>query len=167
MNLVPTNAVFNPKTDKDTTCFMHIDLSITYTDHHIHFTFQTHPVNTYLLTTRAFSSAPVRLAASRLFTTQVSKSMTWINKLSDTTGCNRKVIPTAGASAATCWGAKSSTTGMFAHVNRNRRRCTNLFSENHRFDVSGNILEHYCDGDIVNELTALARAPKAPDSLYI
>lgn len=33
--------------------------------------------------------------------------------------------------------------------------------------MSGNILEHYCDGDIVNERTAFTRAPEAPDSLYV
>ncbi|KAH7094882.1 Glyoxalase/Bleomycin resistance protein/Dihydroxybiphenyl dioxygenase [Paraphoma chrysanthemicola] len=35
------------------------------------------------------------------------------------------------------------------------------------FDASGNILEHYCDGDLVNNKTPWARAAEAPDSLYI
>jgi catechol 2,3-dioxygenase-like lactoylglutathione lyase family enzyme len=35
MNLKPTDAVFNPETGKDETCFAHIDLGITFTDHHV------------------------------------------------------------------------------------------------------------------------------------
>ncbi|OHE95129.1 glyoxalase [Colletotrichum orchidophilum] len=35
------------------------------------------------------------------------------------------------------------------------------------FDSSGNILEHYCDGDLVNENTPATRSPEAPDSLHI
>lgn len=34
-NLVPTDAVFDPKTGEDASCFMHIDLGMTYTDHHV------------------------------------------------------------------------------------------------------------------------------------
>jgi hypothetical protein len=36
-----------------------------------------------------------------------------------------------------------------------------------RFDTSGNILEHYSDGDVVNKDTPYTRSPEAPDSLYI
>ena len=36
-----------------------------------------------------------------------------------------------------------------------------------RFDASGNIVEHYSDGDLVNEQTPFGREPEAPDSLYI
>lgn len=36
-----------------------------------------------------------------------------------------------------------------------------------RFDTSGNILEHYSDGDMVNKDTPYTRSPEAPDSLYI
>ncbi|KAL3481709.1 Glyoxalase/Bleomycin resistance protein/Dihydroxybiphenyl dioxygenase [Aspergillus californicus] len=35
------------------------------------------------------------------------------------------------------------------------------------FDAAGNIIEHYSDGDLVNEDTDLGREPAAPDSLYI
>ena len=35
MNLTPTDTIFDPKTGDDTTCFMHIDLGPTYTDHHV------------------------------------------------------------------------------------------------------------------------------------
>ena len=37
MNLKPTDAVFNPATGKDETCFCHIDLGPQYTDHHSFF----------------------------------------------------------------------------------------------------------------------------------
>lgn len=40
-------------------------------------------------------------------------------------------------------------------------------SESLRFDASGNILEHYSDGDLVNDQTPFGRAPEAPNSLYI
>lgn len=35
INLKPTDAVFNPTTGKDETCFCHIDLGPEYTDHHV------------------------------------------------------------------------------------------------------------------------------------
>lgn len=35
------------------------------------------------------------------------------------------------------------------------------------FDASGNILEHYSDGDLVNEDTPWERSPESPNSLYI
>lgn len=35
LNLKPTDAIFNPKTDEEITCFMHIDLGEEYTDHHV------------------------------------------------------------------------------------------------------------------------------------
>lgn len=37
-NIKPTDAVFSPATGEDTTCFMHIDRGMTYTDHHVSFT---------------------------------------------------------------------------------------------------------------------------------
>ena len=36
-----------------------------------------------------------------------------------------------------------------------------------RFDSSGNIVEHYSDGDLVNEDTPTGREPAAPDTLYV
>lgn len=36
-----------------------------------------------------------------------------------------------------------------------------------RFDASGNILEHYSDGDLVNHDTPFGREPQAPDSLAV
>ncbi|PVH95458.1 Glyoxalase/Bleomycin resistance protein/Dihydroxybiphenyl dioxygenase [Periconia macrospinosa] len=35
------------------------------------------------------------------------------------------------------------------------------------FDGSGNVLEHYSDGDLVNEDTPIGREPAAPNTLYI
>jgi hypothetical protein len=37
----------------------------------------------------------------------------------------------------------------------------------HRFDASGNILEHYIDGDLVNEDTPPQREVESPNSLYV
>ena len=36
-----------------------------------------------------------------------------------------------------------------------------------RFDPSGNIVEHYSDGDIVNCETAVAKEPAAPDTMAV
>jgi hypothetical protein len=36
-----------------------------------------------------------------------------------------------------------------------------------RFDAMGNILEHYSDGDVVNEDTPQQREVESPNSLYI
>jgi len=37
----------------------------------------------------------------------------------------------------------------------------------YRFDGSGNIVEHYSDGDLVNEDKPFTREPAAPDTLHI
>jgi hypothetical protein len=37
----------------------------------------------------------------------------------------------------------------------------------YRFDGSGNIVEHYSDGDLVNEDTPFERGPAAPDTLHV
>lgn len=37
----------------------------------------------------------------------------------------------------------------------------------YRFDGSGNILEHYSDGDLVNEDTPMTRNAAAPDTLHV
>jgi len=42
-----------------------------------------------------------------------------------------------------------------------------ILSHLDRFDASGNIVEHYSDGDLVNEQTPLGRELEAPNSLYI
>lgn len=36
-----------------------------------------------------------------------------------------------------------------------------------RFDGSGNIVEHYSDGDLVNEDTPVGREAAAPHTLYV
>ncbi len=36
-----------------------------------------------------------------------------------------------------------------------------------RFDGSGNIVEHYSDGDLVNEDTPFSREAAAPDTLHV
>jgi hypothetical protein len=35
LNLKPTDAIFDPKTDDEITCFNHIDLGEEFTDHHV------------------------------------------------------------------------------------------------------------------------------------
>jgi hypothetical protein len=36
-----------------------------------------------------------------------------------------------------------------------------------RFDASGNIIEHYSDGDLVNQDTPFGREPAAPGTLHV
>ena len=36
-----------------------------------------------------------------------------------------------------------------------------------RFDASGNIIEHYSDGDLVNRDTPVSREPASPNSLFV
>ena len=36
-----------------------------------------------------------------------------------------------------------------------------------RFDPSGNIVEHYSDGDLVNSATEAGREPAAPDTIAV
>ncbi|KAJ0299185.1 hypothetical protein COL516b_009438 [Colletotrichum fioriniae] len=53
MNLVPNDVVFDPQTNKDTTCFMHIDRNSTFTDHHTpfvhHASFEVNDMDTQAL----------------------------------------------------------------------------------------------------------------------
>lgn len=35
------------------------------------------------------------------------------------------------------------------------------------FDASGNVVEHYCDGDMVNKDSPFEKEPAGPDSLHI
>lgn len=44
---------------------------------------------------------------------------------------------------------------------------TSTVADRARFDASGYILEHYSDGDLVNENTPWDRVPESPNSLYI
>lgn len=37
---------------------------------------------------------------------------------------------------------------------------------NYRFDSSGNILEHYCDGYVVNDQTPVEREPQSTRTIY-
>jgi hypothetical protein len=37
----------------------------------------------------------------------------------------------------------------------------------YRFDSAGNIIEHYPDGDLVNQSTLFSHEPAAPHTLYV
>ncbi|KAI8663818.1 2,3-dihydroxybiphenyl-1,2-dioxygenase [Fusarium keratoplasticum] len=128
INVVPTDAVFDPKTGEDATCFMHIDLGATYTDHHSFF----------------LGSNPTAKPAF------VHHSSFEINDM-DTQALGHKWLSEKGYT--NCWGIGRHVLG------------SQIFD--YWFDTSGNILEHYSDGDIVNKDTPYTRSPEAPDSLYI
>jgi hypothetical protein len=36
-----------------------------------------------------------------------------------------------------------------------------------RFDASGNVIEHYSDGDLVNDASPFQKEPAGPESLYV
>ena len=42
-----------------------------------------------------------------------------------------------------------------------------MLTHHNRFDSSGNIVEHYSDGDLVNEETPTSREPAVLESLYV
>ncbi|KAM5358691.1 hypothetical protein ACJZ2D_015082 [Fusarium nematophilum] len=128
MNVVPTDAVFDPKSGDDTTCFMHIDLGKTFTDHHSFF----------------LGTSP---AVKKAF---VHHSSFEVNDM-DTQSLGHQWLVNKGYT--NCWGIGRHVLG------------SQIFD--YWFDTSGNILEHYSDGDLVNELTPFTRSPEAPDSLYI
>jgi len=55
------------------------------------------------------------------------------------------------------------TTGKFLQQRESQENANSL----ERFDASGNIVEHYSDGDQVNCNTPFGREPAAPNTLYI
>jgi len=73
---------------------------------------------------------------------------------------------TAGEWADICWEAKFLITGMIVF----NSALSTKFSDsewNCRFDPSGNVLEHYSDGDLVNIDTEVTREPAAPQTLFV
>ncbi|KAH7037078.1 LOW QUALITY PROTEIN: Glyoxalase/Bleomycin resistance protein/Dihydroxybiphenyl dioxygenase [Microdochium trichocladiopsis] len=128
INLVPTDAVFNPETGKDVTCFMHIDLGPIYTDHHSFF----------------LGVSPNGKPAF------VHHSSYEVND-TDTQALGHKWLYEKGYT--NCWGIGRHVLG------------SQVFD--YWFDTTGNIVEHYADGDLVNQDTAFTRSPEGPDSLYI
>ncbi|KAF2186229.1 oxidoreductase [Zopfia rhizophila CBS 207.26] len=128
MNLSPTDAVFDPQTGEDKTCFMHIDLGMEYSDHHSFF----------------LGALPEHLPAF------VHHSSFEVNDM-DTQSLGHDWLVAKGWT--NCWGIGRHVLG------------SQIFD--YWFDGAGNILEHYSDGDEVNQETPFSREPEAPDSLYI
>jgi len=128
INLKPTDAVFDPVTGSDQTCFCHIDLGPEYTDHHSFFV------------AAGPEGPPVHVHHSSYevndFDTQ-SLGHDWLLQKGWTN----------------CWGIGRHVLG------------SQIFD--YWFDGSGNIVEHYSDGDLVNEDTPFGREAAAPDTLHI
>ncbi|OAL34911.1 hypothetical protein AYO20_05872 [Fonsecaea nubica] len=128
INLKPTDAVFNPDTGKDETCFCHIDLGPEYTDHHSFFVAsgpEGRPVFVH------HSSYEVNDFDTQTLGHDWLRDKGWTN----------------------CWGIGRHVLG------------SQIFD--YWFDGSGNIVEHYSDGDLVNEDTPFGREAAAPDTLHI
>ncbi|OAP58468.1 hypothetical protein AYL99_07558 [Fonsecaea erecta] len=128
MNLKPTDAVFNPATGKDQTCFLHIDLGPEYTDHHSFFA-ATGPEDRPPFIHH--SSYEVDDFDVQTLGHDWLRSKGWTN----------------------CWGIGRHVLG------------SQIFD--YWFDGSGFIVEHYSDGDLVNEDTPFSREPAAPDTLHV
>ncbi|KIW10921.1 hypothetical protein PV08_10220 [Exophiala spinifera] len=128
MNLKASDAVFDPRTGKDETCFLHIDLGSEYTDHHSIF----------------FAAAPEEAPA------HVHHSSYEVDNF-DTETIGHDWLRSKGWT--NCWGIGRHVLG------------SQIFD--YWFDGSGNIVEHYSDGDLVNEDTLMTRNPAAPDTLHV
>ncbi|KAG7406687.1 Metapyrocatechase 2 [Fusarium oxysporum f. sp. rapae] len=128
MNIVPTDSIYSPETEKETICFMHLDLGKTYTDHHSFF----------------LGASPT---AKKAF---VHHSSFEVNDM-DTEAMGHQWLTDKGYT--NCWGIGRHVLG------------SQIFD--YWFDPSGNIVEHYSDGDLVNELTPFTSEPEAPDSIHI
>ncbi|OQV03520.1 hypothetical protein CLAIMM_08556 [Cladophialophora immunda] len=128
LNLKGTDAIFNPKTHDEVTCFVHIDRGAEYTDHHSFFAaasataVKAHPHH---------CSFEVNDYDSQVLGHDWLRSKGWTN----------------------CWGIGRHVLG------------SQIFD--YWFDASGNVVEHYSDGDLVNEDSAFEQHPAGPESLYV
>ncbi|PMD28975.1 Glyoxalase/Bleomycin resistance protein/Dihydroxybiphenyl dioxygenase [Hyaloscypha variabilis F] len=128
LNLKPTDAIFDPKTDDEITCFNHIDLGEEFTDHHAFF------IGSSATSTVAYPhhcSFEVNDFDTQVLGHDWLRSKGWTN----------------------CWGIGRHVLG------------SQIFD--YWFDASGNVVEHYSDGDLVNKDTPFQREPAGPNSLYI
>ncbi|KIX01109.1 uncharacterized protein Z518_10175 [Rhinocladiella mackenziei CBS 650.93] len=128
MNLKPSDAVFNPTTGKDETCFCHIDLGAEWVDHHSFFLAsgpEGPPVHIH------HSSYEINDFDTQTLGHDWLRAKGWTN----------------------CWGIGRHVLG------------SQIFD--YWFDGSGNIVEHYSDGDLVNEGTPFGREAAAPDTLHV
>lgn len=169
LNLKVTDCTFDPETNEDETCFLHIDLGETYTDHHVGGPGESAQDGRDVLICvkrRASSLASAKPMRRHTSITPVTKSTILTPRSWAMTISERRVGPTAGALADTSWAARSSTTGMCAPPSASSHDYYILLTP-YRFDSSGNVIEHYSDGDLVNKDTPLSREKAAFESLYV
>ncbi|KAF2101151.1 Glyoxalase/Bleomycin resistance protein/Dihydroxybiphenyl dioxygenase [Rhizodiscina lignyota] len=126
-NLKVTDSVYNPETNEDLTCFLHIDKGQTYTDHHSFFLGHTPKSKAHV----HHASFEVQHMDDQLLGHDWLTNKGWTN----------------------CWGVGRHVLG------------SQVFD--YWFDAMGNILEHYADGDLVNEDTPWGREIESPESLYV
>ncbi|PNP79737.1 hypothetical protein FNYG_06830 [Fusarium nygamai] len=145
INIVPSDSVYNPETGEDSTCFMHIDLGETFTDHHAS-TFIPQDCLDILTSVKSLflGANPTNQKAF------VHHSSFEVNDL-DAQALGHNWLAEKGYT--NCWGIGRHVLG------------SQIFD--YWFDTSGNILEHYSDGDLVNNKVPPTRSPEAPDSLHI
>ncbi|KAJ5723805.1 hypothetical protein N7488_001840 [Penicillium malachiteum] len=127
MNLKLTDAVFDPESGNDNTCFLHLDLGPDYADHH------------------SFSPG----ASTDRKPAHIHHASFEINDF-DTQALGHNWLERKGWKNCLRIGRHVLGSQIFDYW----------------FDASGNILEHYSDGDLVNEDTEVLRNPECPESLF-
>ncbi|KAL4861561.1 hypothetical protein BDV12DRAFT_203881 [Aspergillus spectabilis] len=128
INLKPSDAVYDPATGEDKTCFIHIDRGEEFSDHHSLFIGWQEDETTPFVHHSSFEVND--------FDTQ-SLGHDWLQSRGWTN----------------CWGIGRHVLG------------SQIFD--YWFDASGNIIEHYSDGDLVNNANPFCREAEAPDTLYV
>jgi len=112
----------------------------------------------WITTAFSFSKVP-----SLMFITRPLRRMILILKSWDMTGFVTKAMRIAGAWADTSWALRFSIIGMGLEGLDSYW----AFADWIRFDPSHFILEHYVDGDLVNDEYPTHRSLASPDSLHV
>ncbi|KAL5315032.1 hypothetical protein ACEPPN_017683 [Leptodophora sp. 'Broadleaf-Isolate-01'] len=129
IKLKPSDAVYDPVTGDDKTCFIHIDHGNAHTDHHSFF---------------------IGWQAEEGKAAFVHHSSFEVNDF-DTQSLGHDWLQSRGWT--NCWGIGRHVLG------------SQIFD--YWFDASGNIIEHYSDGDLVNQNNPFTREAEAEDTLYV
>ena len=164
-NLTTSDIVYEPNSGKDFMCFVHIDLGADYTDHHVStISLRRHGLridlglrvcSSTLLLGRWSRGKPI-IPVSR---STISTRSSWVANTSKV-----KAGPIAGVSGDINWAARSSTTGE-SIADPFVSQAGLCQADAARFDASGFIVEHYSDGDLVNNQTKPTRQKLAPDTM--
>lgn len=175
-NLSPTDCIYDPVSGEDTTCFTHIDLGSEFTDHHVRLIMLSCVFKMVLFPkdfVTDFEGQSFFVAGKKDATkAYVHHSSFEVNDF-DTQTLGHDWLMKNGWT--NCWGIGRHVLGsqifdywynipFMSVVYLPFSMLTPIMS---RFDPSGNVVEHYSDGDLVNKGSSVAREPAAPSSLYV